>query len=176
MSWPRRLNIARNVLKKTGIREIIRRRGSDRQLVVMDEGTLQTAHYLFVQLCAEPDPAQLREFLKRVPLPDVAVYVRDEESTLIRRTVARGHPRISDRSHDTTALFVKRALWVSCRVVDDPRVRRRLLIADWPAGSVTPVDGSVAPGVERLLEIIRTAMTDRRCRPDLPGSAEPACR
>ena len=49
--WTRRLNIARNVFKKTGVREIVQRRGSGRQLVVMDEGTLQTAHYLFVQLC-----------------------------------------------------------------------------------------------------------------------------
>jgi hypothetical protein len=157
--WHRRLNIARNVFKKTGIREIIRRHGSDRQLVVMDEGTLQTAHYLFVQLCAEPDPAQLREFLERVPLPDVPVYVREEERTLIRRTITRGHKRIPDRSHRSTALFMKSALWIFSRIADDRRVRERLLVADRPAGFVTPAAASAEPGVERVLEIIRAGMT-----------------
>lgn len=169
VGWPRRLNIARNVFKKAGIRHLIRRRASDRELVVMDEGTLHTAHYLFVQPCAEPDTARLGGFLQRVPLPDVAVYVREEESTLVHRTLARGHRRIPDRAHGTTALFVRRALRTLDAVADDARVAGRLLIVDRPAGSVSPALGADEPRIEEVLPVLRAATTN----PVVPAAEPP---
>src|SRR5712692_4203049 len=50
VAWPEKLNLVRNVLKKVGIYEIIRRRISDREVVLVDEGTLQAAHNLFVHV------------------------------------------------------------------------------------------------------------------------------
>jgi adenylate kinase family enzyme len=160
VAWPERLNIARNVFKKVGIREIIHRKASARQLVVMDEGTLKTAHYLFVQRCAEPDPAELLEFLKSVPLPDVAVYLREEEETLVRRTLARGHKRIPDRSDDTTVLFMKRALCTLDGAANDERVKRRLIAVDAPMRSAASAAISAGPEVAEALEIARAATAE----------------
>ena len=94
VSWLERLNIARNTFKKVGIYELVRRGASDRQVVLLDEGTLHTAHYLFVHVSTEPNIADLATFAKLVPLPDVVVHVRQSKSVLIERTLQRGHKRI----------------------------------------------------------------------------------
>src|SRR5207248_2848790 len=46
VSWPERLNLARNVLKKTGIDEIVRHHAPADCVIVVDEGTLHAAHNL----------------------------------------------------------------------------------------------------------------------------------
>ncbi len=171
VSWPRRLNAARNVLKMTGVREIVRRRAAPGELVVLDEGTLQTAHYLFVQPCAEPDPVELGAFLERVPLPDVAVYVRETESTLVRRTVARGHKRIPDPTSESVARFVRRALFTLERVADAPRVKERLLVLDRTGPSVSDPPGAAGPAGECVREILRRATGARAAPPPAPGAA-----
>src|SRR5207244_7998944 len=44
VGWFERLNLARNVLKKVGIYELVRRLGANQEgVVVIDEGTIQTA-------------------------------------------------------------------------------------------------------------------------------------
>lgn len=171
VSWPRRLNAARNVLKKTGVREIVRRRAAPGELIVLDEGTLQTAHYLFVQACAEPDPEQLGAFLERVPLPDVAVYVRETETTLVRRTVARGHKRIPDSSGDSVARFVRRAVVTLEQVADAPRVKERLLVLDRTGPSVSDPPGAAGPAGECVREILRRTTGARAASPPALGAA-----
>jgi thymidylate kinase len=120
---------------------------------------LQTANYLFVQLWVDPDPAQIREFLKLVPLPDVAVYVHEDESTLIERIVKRGHKRIPDRSQHLAARFIERALFTFDRIASDARVQQRLLIVDGRAGCVAAAAAPAEAEVARVLEIIRAGMT-----------------
>ncbi len=158
VGWPRRLNTARNVLKKTAIRELIRRRASPREIVVMDEGTLQTAHYLFVQPHAPPDLARLEEFLKRVPLPDVAVYVRETEAELVRRTARRGHARLRQASETKAAAFVAHALRSFAAIAAHARVRARLIVLDRPVGSLAAATGAEGPQLEQALEIVRAAL------------------
>ena len=103
-------NIARNVLKKIGIFEIVRRRSSDRQIVVVDEGTLHTAHYLFVHVSVVPNTSELSTFVRLVPKPDVVFHVQQDEDVLIERTLARGHKRIPDGSHAMVERFIRRAV------------------------------------------------------------------
>jgi hypothetical protein len=155
--WPQRLNMARNVIKKTGVRALVRRRAGPGELVVLDEGTLQTAHYLFVQACTEPDPARIDAFLARVPLPDVAVYVREDESTLVRRTVARGHKRLSDRSSDSVARFVRRAVFTLERVADAPPVQERLLVLDRSDAAISDPPPAAGPAGQCVREVLRRA-------------------
>lgn len=103
-------NVARNVAKKVGIHEMIRRYRSGTDVVLVDEGTLQTAHYLFVHSAKEAVAQDIASFARLVPLPDVAVYVRQGERVLVERTLQRGHARIRDASRETVELFVKRAV------------------------------------------------------------------
>lgn len=110
VAWVEKLNIARNVLKKIGVIEIVRRRGSTRQIVLVDEGTLHTAHYLFVHVSVVPNIKELSTFVRLVPKPDVVLHVRQDEAVLIERTLARGHKRIPEGSHAMVERFVKRAI------------------------------------------------------------------
>lgn len=170
VAWPRRLNMARNVIKKTGVRALVRRRARPGELVVLDEGTLQTAHYLFVQPCADPDPARLDAFLAAVPLPDVAVYVREKESTLVRRTLARGHKRLGDRSSDGATRFVGRAVFTLDRVAATPRVRRRLLVIERSDRSISAAPVAAGCAGRCVREILRRATG--AARPDTPTPVE----
>lgn len=125
-----KLNIVRNTLKKIGIYEIIRRYGSTKQIIWLDEGTLHTAHYLFVHLTIEAPSTALPTFIGLVPLPDVAIYLRQDEAVLIERTLKRGHKRIPDGSYADVELFIKRAVVTFDKLVQHPAVKRRLLAVD----------------------------------------------
>jgi hypothetical protein len=175
VAWGRRLNMARNVVKKTGVRALVRRRARPDELVILDEGTLQTAHYLFVQPCADPDPARLDAFLARVPLPDVAVYVRETEPTLVRRTLARGHKRLGDRSSHGAARFVKRAVFTLDRVAETPRVKQRLLLLEPSGRSVSPAPSAAGRAGQFVREILRratgAAQSDASAPPESAGVA-----
>lgn len=103
-------NLARNVAKKVGIHEMIRRYSSGEDVVLVDEGTLQSAHYLFVHVSTAAVAEDVASFAKLVPLPDVAVYVTQGERVLVERTLQRGHARLRDPSRETVELFVKRAV------------------------------------------------------------------
>lgn len=152
--WSQRLNIARNVLKRAGLHEILRRKVPADRLVVVDEGTLHSAHALFVHVSAPPDTALLDGFLEHVPLPDVAVHVRGDAPELVRRTLARGHGRIPDSAPDAAALFVERSLRVSARIAADPRVGPGLLLVDPATGDVAPAQPAADPDVERARRLL----------------------
>lgn len=166
LSLGRRLNIARNVFKKAGIREILGRAAPPETLLLMDEGALQSAHYLFVQPCAEPDVERLGGFLERVPLPDVAVHVCEEQGTLVRRTLARGHPRVPEGTREATERFLARAAVVFAAIAAEPRVRERLVIVDAPTGTARAATSPASGDVEQALAEIRSGVA----RDEGPGT------
>jgi hypothetical protein len=100
----------RNVLKRLGIFELVRRHSRGEEIVIVDEGVLQVAHYLLVHLSAEVDPEMVREFAERTPRPDVAVYLRLPTAVLAARTLARGHRRIPGPTPERVSAFVGRAV------------------------------------------------------------------
>jgi len=122
-----RLNLLRNAWKAVALRLLASRFAAPGELLVLDEGPLQTANYLFVHVDSPPSTAALETFLRIVPLPDAAVYLRVDEDELVRRTCERGHARVPADSHDASARFVHHALAVFDRIATEPRVRRRLL-------------------------------------------------
>ncbi len=128
-----RLQLLRNVLKKIGVYEIIRRSGS-RQTVLVDEGTLQIAHNLFVHASAGVDPALVAEFAAIVPLPDAVVYLRPPEELLVERIVARGHSRLPDRSEAQVTRFVRQAVAVFDQLAQQPAIAARTLVTDGDDG------------------------------------------
>ena len=137
VTWFEKLYLAKNILKKIGIYEIICRHGSKQQVYLVDEGTLHVAHNLFVQVSVEANSNDLSTFAKLVPLPHVVVYVRQDESVLIERTLARGHKRVPHHSLADAAHFVKQAVHVFDELVQNPAIERRLLVVDSAQNMVT---------------------------------------
>jgi hypothetical protein len=105
-----RAHTLRNVLKRIGIYELIRRHSEPHEIVLVDEGVLQVAHYLLVHLSARVDPGLLPEFCRLAPRPDVAVYLRPPTPVLVARTLARGHKRIPDPTPERVSEFIGQAV------------------------------------------------------------------
>jgi hypothetical protein len=133
-AWPGgrrlRLHLLRNAWKAAAIRLLAPRFGRPGELLLMDEGPLQTANYLLVHQSVAPNAATLDAFLRVVPLPDAAVYVRAGEAELVERTLARTHPRLPVGSRTASARFVAHALAVFERIAAEPRVQARLVEPD----------------------------------------------
>ncbi len=130
VGWLQKLNIARNTCKKIAIYEIIRHRACDGQIILLDEGTVHTAHYLFVHVSVEPNVRDLLTFMSLVPLPDMVVYIQQNDSVLIERTLARGHKRISQHSYPQVERFVKRAIDVFDVLKQQPAIEARLMVVE----------------------------------------------
>jgi hypothetical protein len=107
---------------------------------LVDEGTVQTAHNLFVHVEHCFDDVRLRQFSRCVPLPDVVVYVRPNEDALIERTLRRGHPRIARPTRPAVTWFVRQALSAFDQLTRCERVASR---------TIEVRDGEVIHGVGR---------------------------
>jgi hypothetical protein len=147
-------NLFRNVIKKVGTFEALRAWTPEDLLVVVDEGTLQAVHNLFVHLATELREEWVRAFARIVPLPEVAVYVSANETTLIRRTLARGHRRIRDLSPETVASFVRRAEAAFDLLVEELVAERGMVRSD-PSGRVLVAPNrQERPAVSRAVELL----------------------
>jgi deoxyadenosine/deoxycytidine kinase len=177
-----KLNLARNVLKKIGIYEIIRGRSSDQSdeihtgpiattshpttsaasqpIVLVDEGTLHAAHNLFVHISAEAKACDLETFIRLVPLPDVVVYVTQSESVLIDRTMRRGHKRIPEHSPDKTQIFIQRGINVFDQLMRGLALQRGLQVVESQPNIVVAYSHQNDAGrsVATALEIVRAGM------------------
>jgi thymidylate kinase len=146
----RKLNVARNALRKMGLFEIVRRRGAGRLVLVDNEGVLQAAHNLFVHVSAAASAADLQAFLDLTPLPDAVVYVRESGDVLLERTLARGHRRVPVGSERDARRFVDRAVHVFETLVRHPGVRERLVFVD---GGRSVTLAPEAEGEDRLRDL-----------------------
>ena len=155
VGWFERLNLARNVLKKIGIYEIIRRRSSEGQIVLVDEGTLHAAHNLFAHISVRMNEGDLATFVRLVPLPDVAIYVTQSESVLIERTMERGHKRIPDSSYANIEVFVKRALETFDKLVRELVLEKRMLTLDSNEDIIVALPYQTNSALAKVLNVIR---------------------
>lgn len=125
-----KLNIIRNTFKKLGTVEIIRYRNSNQQIIFLDEGTIHTAHYVFVQISTAPPMKYLSRFLQLIPLPDVVIYLQQDEAVLVERILARNHRRTHDRSYPSVKAFIKNAVDTFTEIEHQPAVKSKLIIID----------------------------------------------
>ena len=123
-----KLKIARITARNAGIYEIIRRNGSDDEIVLADEGSLHIAHYLFVHVSVTPDLSDLDTFIHFVSLPDLIIYLRQPETVLIARTKARGHKRIPTNATNMVNQFIQHSQVVFEKLIQHSRIKSRLLI------------------------------------------------
>jgi hypothetical protein len=129
-SWFYKINRIRNVIRKIGIFEFITRRSASQQVVLADnEGILQGVHNLFVHQNSEADLAKITRYVELIPLPDVVLYLQQEEHVLIARTLARGHGRVTG-AEDKVGHFIKQAVVVFNEIVKLPMLKGKLLIVN----------------------------------------------
>lgn len=150
--------LTKNILKRIGIYETIRRHGAAQQVYLVDEGTLHVAHSLFVQLASEANRHDLATFARLVPLPDVVVYVQQDEAVLIERTLARGHQRVPDHSATAVAYFIKQAVNVFDTLVQYPAIAGRLLVADGAQQLVTGPRYAKQPLLIKISQLVQAGM------------------
>lgn len=165
--------LLRNVLRRLGVHEVIRRHSRPDQLILVDEGTLQIAHNLFVhptgQQLAGP-PADLAAFVALMPLPDVVVYVRQPAPILLARTRQRGHRRLVHASDVAIAAFIQQATQVFDRLSQEPALAGRLLIVD-NGQTVTPAGDPDSAALALAAQIIQESITHQAPLPVPTGQA-----
>ena len=149
-----KFNRIRNVLRKIGIFEFIARRSNPGQFVLADnEGILQGVHNLFVHQNSQIDLQKISRYVELVPLPDVVLYLQQDEIILATRTLARGHARVSGSSPDRVLYFIKQAVAVFNEMINVPKVRERLLLVD---GESTILPKGANIDFHRVTELVRS--------------------
>lgn len=157
-----KLKIARLTFRNIGIDEIVRHAKSDEQVVLVDEGTLHIAHYLFVHVFAEPDPAAIYSFIRLVSLPDLVIYVSATEAVLIERIIARGHKRVKANSHESIARFIQHGIAVFEKMKEFSVLRDRLLLVENGTWKNVPETHKNIPGSNLARNLIAAAADIRK--------------
>ncbi len=149
----RQWNQFRKVLKQLGRYELIRRSCHNEPFVLVDEGTLQSAHNLFVHVERGYDDSHVHAFAEQVPLPDLIVYVRLGEDPLIERTLRRGHPRIARSTRPSVTWFVRQAIQAFDEITRHPRIAARTLVIQDGKVVQRPSEHN-SPGMRGIVDLI----------------------
>lgn len=150
------LNLFRNVAKKMGMYELLKRKKVS-QLIIWDEGTLHAAHNLFVHVNSAPRPADITEFVRKVPKPDLVVYIRTPMEITVRRTLDRGHRRVKCSLPDIRS-FVSHAHKVFDALASVEVIQDRLLVVDNSNNGPEDIDTAAGTTVKYILD--RLAMSN----------------
>ena len=130
-SWLYKVNRIRNVIRKIGIFEFITLRSNSHQVVLADnEGLLQGVHNLFVHQNSHADETKIAKYVELIPLPDVILFLRQDETILVSRTLKRGHARVDGSSPEKVTHFIRQAIAVFDELIAVPKIQERLLVVD----------------------------------------------
>lgn len=158
-AWTYRLTVARSAFRKIGIYEIVRRLSSAAQIILLDnEGVLQASHTLFVHCDPHPCASEMSAFVELAPLPDLVVYLQQPEDVLFRRTLARGHDRIPDRTPAKVDFFIKQALETFEVLRRHPRLESRLLVVDGERIAIASGAQHGDPQIETVAGLVITGL------------------
>jgi hypothetical protein len=130
ISLREKVYLGRNILKCVGIYEIAKTQANNHQTILLDEGPLHSANTLFVNVPISSPEVDLSEFVRLVPFPDAAVYLREREDVIIQRTMERGHKRIRNGTPGEVAQFVQSAIALFERLSQEPVVQSKLFIVN----------------------------------------------
>lgn len=157
-SWFYRINRIRNVARKIGIFEFITRNAGLEQVVLADnEGILQGIHNLFVHQHSQTDLGKIARYVELVRLPDVILYLRQEEQVLVARTLARGHGRVTG-APDQVVQFVKQAAMVFDEMAKLPILQGKLLIVNDQLNLQWHDEDSTAALLHQVIELVKTGV------------------
>lgn len=160
-SPPLVLKTLRGVWRQIGLFELALRRQGEADVVLVDEGTVHTAHYLFARLERRPQEAEVQEFCRQVPLPDLLVLVENAREVLIERLSRRLDPPMGKLDRVAVEVLVDHAQEVFERLKDSPRLARILMIV--PCATQEPK--TVDMIVDRITAGLKRGASDAQARP-----------
>lgn len=102
-----KITLIRSILRKTGFHLFTNKFINAKQVVLVDEGTVQIAHLLFAN--GEKNTVtqeDLESFCALVPIPDLIIHIMSSESDVMKRTLKRKDKPIAETSSDALKQFI----------------------------------------------------------------------
>lgn len=166
------VNYLRSIVRKIGMYEIVKRYNHDR-IILVDEGTILSAHILFVFTSTIHSQEDTEKFASLVPLPELVVYIKAPVDSLVQRSLHRSDARKELRSKNQMLVkkYVSRATEVFDRITETKRIRDRVLIVANP-NSTDDERGVLADHIATF--ILNYEPGGRQSSAILPGRIEPA--
>lgn len=116
--WLRALNAYRGVLRAVGVHAALSGDTPTRQVVIVDEGTVNAVHAVLVHVAHPPRSADVEAFCRLVPMPDVVVHVTAPLEVVLARTARRRDPPLRNRSRGERERFIRHAHVVFQRLIE----------------------------------------------------------
>jgi thymidylate kinase len=126
------INNLRSLERKIAAYEMIRRMNHER-IILVDEGTVLTAHNVFVYTSAIYTPEEIARFASLVPLPDTIVYIKAPVDVLVQRSLQRTDPPREIKSKNRTQIekYIVRAASMFDQLVKAENIQCRLIIVEY---------------------------------------------
>ena len=123
------INYLRGIVRRIGIYELLRRYKRD-QIVLVDEGTVLSAHLLFAFSNTTYHHEEIQMFASLVPLPELVVCIRAPVDSLVQRSLDRSDVRREMRSKNQKLVeeYVSRAAKMFDQLTNTREIRDRVLI------------------------------------------------
>ena len=123
------INYLRGIVRRLGTYELLRRYKRDR-IVLLDEGTILSAHLLFVFSNTTYHREDIQLFASLVPLPEMVIYIRAPVDKLVQRSLKRNDVRREMRSKNQKLVeeYVSRAAKMFDQLTITREIRDRVLI------------------------------------------------
>ena len=142
------LNAYRGVVRCVGIYDALADLADDERIVLVDEGTVHSAHNILAHVGRSAQKADINTFAQLAPLPDLLLSVTAPLETVLQRTATRADPPLRGRSPDATATFVRHAHAMFHTLTGCDRIARRTMRIE--------NDGTGLPGDHaRALDVVQ---------------------
>ena len=130
------INYIRSIVRRVGTYEFMRRYKRDR-IMLVDEGTVLSSHFLLVFSKNVYSQEDLDEFARLVPLPEIVVCIQAPVDSLVERTLQRSDaPReIRAKSREYIEKYVRRAARMFDELTDTKEIRDRVFVVANPAAT-----------------------------------------
>ena len=145
------INYLRSLERKIGLFEVIKR-GNPDQIILSDEGTILSAHNLFVFTHKNYPPEEVARFASLAPLPDKVVYVKVPVNTLVQRTLSRPDAPREMKSKEPLLIekHMRRAAAMFEQLIETENIFSRLLVVE----SCGFNDREYLPMIDRIADFI----------------------
>ena len=166
------VNYLRSIVRKIGMYEIVKRYKQDR-IILVDEGTVLSAHLLFVYPSTYYTQEEIEKFASLIPLTELVVYIKAPVDSLVQRSLQRtGAPReMRSKNHTLVEKYVSRAAEMFDQLTETKRIRDRVLIVANP-DSTEGERGAVADHIATF--ILNYEPGSKQSSTILIGRIEPA--
>jgi thymidylate kinase len=105
----RGVNAYRGVLRALGVHAALSNGAHHRDIVVVDEGTIGSAHAILAHVAHPPRAEDVDAFCELVPMPDRVVLVTAPLDAVLARTLTRRDPPMPHRSREDRERFIRHA-------------------------------------------------------------------